>query len=227
MTTSMLKKAYDSIAVVALLNMVLLGGTVAYLAGGGGLDGAKLRQIGAVLRGEPVTPVVEDKTEAQEDKVADSPQVSKAAASGPVDSRTELEIIHREAERIEAELQQRLALNNSILLRVTTEREKFQREREVALRQDQVKDQNRSAAGFQKQLAILQSLAPKLASRHLLGMGNADQAAQVLMSMSTNRAKKIVAAAKRGDDLAKMQQILLRMRKLSPDSAAAISSDNG
>ncbi len=226
MTTSILKKAYDSVAVVALLNMVLLAGTVAYLATGGGLDGEKLRQIAAVLRGEPVTPVVEDKIESQEDKVANSPQV-REAASGPVDSRIELEIIHREAERIEAELQQRLALNNSILLRVTTEREKFQREREAALRQDKVKDENRSAAGFQKQLAILQSLAPKLASRHLLGMEDADQAAQVLMSMSTNRAKKIVAAAKRGDDLAKMQQILLRMRKLSPDSAAAISSDNG
>lgn len=226
MTTSILKKAYDAIAVVALLNLALLAGGVAYLATGGGLDGEKLRQIAAVMRGEATTSADEAEAEGGDDAKAQMPEAGENPA-GPVNSRTELEIIHREAERIEAELQQRLALNNSILLRVTTEREKFQREREAALKQDEVKDENRKTVGFQKQLAILQGLAPKLASRHLLSMKDADEAAQILLQMSTNRAKKIVAAAKRGNDLTKMQQILLRMRKLSPDSIAAISSDNG
>lgn len=223
MSASVLRKAYDAASVVALLNMVLLVGGVAYLVSGG-MDADKLARIGAVLRGdEPEAPA--DDTAGRADVEEEAAAKAEPVALRVVDSRTQLEIIHREAERIKAELRQRLALNNSILLKVTTERERFQREREAALKEDKTLGQKREAAGFQKQLAILQGLSPRLATKHLLAMGDSKQAARVLMSMNTSRAKKIVEAAKRGNDLIKMQQILLQLRKLSPERVNTISSD--
>ena len=221
MNGSALKRPYDGIAVFAVLNMLVFGTMGAYLLGTGTLDGVKLQQIAAVLRGEEQLGgdqegVSEDDPAGVEVSETEQPQVAT------VGSQAELEIIRREAARIQEELRQRLALNNSILLRITTEREGFQREREEAARTAKVERAERETEGFAKQIAILESVKPKTALVHLLGLGDPDEAAATLLAMNTRKAKKIVEAAKSPEQMEQMKLVVRQLRSVSPDRSKEI-----
>jgi len=211
---SIVKRTYDMAALFALLNMVALVGVLVFLVGGDAVDGQKARRIAAVLRGEDEaskTPQTDGQPEAATETEAAVPDEDAAIAS-----QMELEIMRREADRIKEELRQRLALNNSILLRVTTEREAFRNEREATAQQKQAAVAEKEAQGFQKQVAIYESLAPKIAVQHLLGLGDADEAAKILLAMNTRKAKKIVEAARGDRQSREMMTILQRIREVAP-----------
>ena len=134
-----------------------------------------------------------------------------------------LEIMRRKAERIKAELDQRLALNNSIMLRVMTEREAFKQELEAAAEHEKAASWERQKEGFDKQVEIYQGLAPKVAIEHLLGLPEPDEAARLLLEMDTRKAKKIVEAAKRPDQMQQMKVILQRLREVAPDRSSELN----
>lgn len=215
------RRAYHTVALFALLNMLALGGLGAYLVATGALDTEKARRIRAVLRGEDLP---QAQAQVSEEPVAVETDTAGSESGGDVvaQSQMEMEILRREGERIKAELDQRLALNNSILLRVMTERERFQQEREEAARQQKTATDVRRKEGFKKQIAIYESLAPKVAVQHLLAMSEPDDAAKVLLEIQTRKAKKIVEAAKRGDQMEKMKAILRRVREVAPDRSAEL-----
>ena len=92
------------------------------------------------------------------------------------------------------------------------------REEEQALHQQRLED------GFKKQIAIYESLAPKIALEHLLAMPDPDEAAKILLEIQTRQAKKIVETAKRGDRMKRMKTILQRVREVAPDRSAELDS---
>ncbi len=215
------RKTYDAVALFSVLNVLVLAGFVAYLVGGGVLNGDKVQAIAAVIRGDAVEPMA---APAKEDEAAAEPM--GIPDGGPVSysaSQIEREILQRESQRFTEELKQRLALNNSILLRISTEREAFRAERDGAAKRDLEDAKRREGVGFNKQMDIYNQLAPRVAVQHLLAMENPDDAANVLLQIPSKKAKKIVEAAKRGDDLTKMMDILRRVRKVAPARANEIS----
>ncbi|MFH1110349.1 MAG: hypothetical protein V1790_14305 [Planctomycetota bacterium] len=216
------RRGYDAVALFALLNMAALVGVVGYLVGTGAVDGEKVRKAALVLRGEPLSV-----SQAQGEESKPASAVAKPASSkeSSVESEEELEIAHRESERIKAELEQRLALNNSILLKVRTEREAFQKERETATKQEQASANVQREEGFRKQVAIMEALSPKVAIQHLLGLSDSDEAAKILMAMETGKAKKIVESAKRGDEMTQMKRILQRVREAAPSRLADLGRE--
>jgi hypothetical protein len=213
-----LRRIYDGVALFAVLNAVVLSGLVAYLLVTGAIDEAKLQQVVMVLRGValPTAPTAVVQAAADQPKTVDS---------GPRESDADVETAYRESERIKTELQQRLALSNSILLKVRTEREAFQKEREAAQQTDEAAAQRQRDEGFKKQVAILESVAPKIAIQHLLSIADPDEAAKVLTAMDTTKAKKVVESAKRGDDLNRMKAILQRVRDVAPMRIAELSEN--
>jgi hypothetical protein len=211
---SVIKRTYDMAALVALLNMVALVGVLFVIVGGGAVDGQKVRRITAVLRGEDEI----DKTpalEVQADAVEDS-KTTVADEDASTTSQMELEIMRREADRIQEELRQRLTLNNTILLRVTAEREAFKTERDTAAQREQAAVVEKETQGFEKQIAIYENLAPKTAVQHLLGLQDPDEAARILIALKTRKAKKIVEAAKGDIQSRQMMTILRRLREVAP-----------
>ena len=130
----------------------------------------------------------------------------------------DIEILQREAERVKVELDQRLVLSNSILLKVKTEREEFKAEREAAVRRDEQTRNLVRDEGFEKQIAIFEALSPKVAVQHLISMNNPEEAAKVLTALDADRARKIVEAAKRGSEMSQMQAILQRIREVGAKS---------
>ena len=218
------RRAYDAVALFALLNTAALVGVVGYLVGTGAVDGEKVRKAALVLRGEPL-PIAP--AQAEESKLAAGAAKPASSKAGAIESEEELEIAHRESERIKAELEQRLALNNSILLKVRTEREAFQKERETATKQEQASANVQREEGFRKQVAIMEALSPKVAIQHLLGLSDPDEAAKILMAMETGKAKKIVESAKRGDEMTQMKRILQRVREAAPSGLADLGREGG
>lgn len=209
---SSIKRVYDAAALVAVLNMLALVVFGALLFTNGTVNGEKLQRMAGILRGEEPTPA--DETAASvATQTSGKKSVPKSLAEVQIDS----ELLRLEEERIKAELDQRLALNNSILLRVMAQREQFQREQEETNRKRQLAKKQRQTTGFQKQIEIYEALSPKVALEHLLSMEDLDDAAKILLDMNTRTAKKIIEAGKRGKDLEKMKRILRRLRVVAPD----------
>ena len=149
---------------------------------------------------------------------------TQPAPAAVIDTQVELEIVRREAERTREELRQRLALSNSILLRITAERESFRREREAADQMAQAHRLELETEGFEKQIALLGGVKAKTAVEHLLGLGDPDEAARILLAMDTRKAKKIVEAARRPDQMEQMKSILRRLREVAPDRSTELAS---
>ncbi len=221
---SLLRRAYDGLALFAMLNLVGLVGLLALLSSSGTLNIEKVRRIVGVMRGEEPVPLEgAEKQEASEAVPVDEQKIAAALN----ESDTDVQIMRLEGERIKAELDQRLALNNSILLRVTTERERFQRERDVAEKQKDQARRQRQSKGFRKQIAIYEALSPKVAVEHLLSLPDPDDAAAIFFELDTRKAKKIIEAAKRPDQKETVMTILRRIREIEPEKFDNLSDGGG
>lgn len=205
-----IRSIYDAVALVAVVNVIVLTGVVGFFAANGTLNAETVRKAVQVLRGgAPEAPV----SAVQAENVKGSTSSTTAHA---VVSEGEMDLMQREAERLKIEIDQRVALANSIMLKVRTERETFRKEKDAAVKQQEADRSRQHDEGFQKQLQILTSLGSKTALEHILALNDPDKAAQMLVAMDTDRAKKIVESAKRGDDLTKMKLILQRMQDVAP-----------
>ena len=218
MSTSTLRKTYDIAAVFALVNMLVFGGLAVYVIGSGMLAPEKIERIAAVLRGEEKpTDTAAAATGTEKDAGQDRVDlVGQSAEDASAASQMEEEIARREAQRIRAELDQRIATVNQVLMRVTLEREAFERQVEAETQRKQEVTASRGQEGFKKELEYFESLAPKVAVQHLLAKPDADEAARILLEMETGKGKKIIEAAKRGNQMERMKVILQRLREVAP-----------
>lgn len=220
MRGGMLRKAYDIAATLALLNLLGLAGLVGALVATGRLDRERGIQLVQVLRGETpmadVPPTMPATTQAE----LENPEVAPLP-TGAAPSET-AEVLRREAERLRTELDQRLALSNRILLRVSMERETLQREQAEAARRQQETEAEADTTGFRKQVEIFEGLSSKIAIDYLLNVGDPDDAARLLVAMDPRKSRKIVEAAKAEPQKAAMQQILQRVREVAPATADEI-----
>lgn len=221
---SILRRVYDGVTLFALLNVLGLIGLFGLLSTTGALDSAKLRNIVAVMRG---TAVIDPEAKLSNSQPVSSATEQKDAASSVEESEMDVQVMRIEGERIRAELDQRLALNNSILLRVTTERERFKRERDVYERREAQAKAKRQSQGFKKQIAIYEALASKVALEHLLSLSDPDEAAVIFLELDTRKAKKIVESAKSGDQMQKMKTILQRIREVEPGRFSDLTPAGG
>lgn len=216
------RRIFDFAAVLAMLHLIGLVGVVGYLINNGSVTSETASQILMLLRGED--PIKDEVVKENEDDLLPGGE-KKENESAFVASQTDMEILQLEAQRIKTELDQRLALNNSILLRAMTEREAFKKERKTAKDQDWEDQKHRKKKGYLKQIAIYDSLTPKVAVQHLLNLKNPDEAAQILLEMDTRKAKKIIEAAKTFDQMNRMQDIMKRIRNVVPKKFDELNSN--
>lgn len=216
------RRIFDFAAVLAMLHLIGLVSLMGYLVNNGSVTSETASQIVMLLRGEdPIKDEVIKENEVDPLPGGDK----KENESAFVASQTDMEILRLEAQRIKTELDQRLALNNSILLRAMTEREAFKKERKTAKDKDWEDQKHRKEKGYQKQIAIYDSLSPKVAVQHLLNLIDPDEAAQILLEMETRKAKKIIEAAKTFDQMNRMQDIMKRIRNVVPKKFEELSSN--
>ena len=218
---SLARRVYDGITIFAVLNIVGLAGLLAFLSSSGAINIEKVRQIVGVMRGDTSEPVEGDPSGDPSETRAAEQQDATAAS----ESDANVQVMRLEGERIKAELDQRLALNNSILLRVTAAHERFQEARDAVQKQDDQARRKRNSSGSRKQIAIYEALSPKVAIDHLLGLPDPADAAAIFLQMDTRKAKKIIEAAKRPDQKETMMRILRQVRELEPETFDKLDPD--
>ncbi len=222
------RELYGYAAAIALLNVVGLLALAGFALVGGSITTADITRAIAALRGEgPVQPS-DPFDEAASPRAGRVQTVSDPFVNyADAETQMDMEILHREAERIKVELDQRLALNSSIMLKVRAERQTFQNQREAAAKRDEEQRRLVRDEGFEKQVAIFEALSPKVAVQHLLGMNDPDAAAKILIAINADRARKVVEAAKRDPELSQMQVILQRVRDAAPPAPVLETENNG
>lgn len=220
-----LRRMYEVAALVALLNAVAVVGLVVYIGISDLISLDQVRRAVAVLRGS-VTSSAPEKNSAEPGKLTIESSSSPVRDLNPI-SDVDLEIIRREAERIKVELDQRMALSNAVLLKVRTEREEFQKEREQAVKQQESSAEVKRDENIQRQVQIFEALAPKIAMQHLLAMADPNEAAGILVALEPEKSKKIIESAKRGNELAQMKAVLQRVPDVSPIAKKLASAGPG
>jgi len=226
MKPSILKRAHHGLSLFAVLQLLLLGGLVGYMTATGVVDMPKLKRIGAILRGDepqaPCQPVAASTSIAPKDRSTEGPSQEEM----DIESPTDLEIMRLEAERIKVEVDQRLVLVQSIMLKVTSDREALQKERQIMAERQDGAAAARRRDGIRKQVEIFEGLSAKVAVEHLLGIEDPDEAARLLVAIDMRKAQEIIKAAKRGDPLKRMQTILQRVREVAPEQSATLERES-
>jgi hypothetical protein len=219
---SLLRRGYDALALVAVLHLLAVAGAGAYAIGTGLIDRPSAVRAWNVLRGR----------ESPQSQVPPASSVSApptaATASPEIQTTEDLLVLRRQADRIKTELDQQLALVQSIMLKVANEREALDRENvEAAVRTqrghdldpDTLKQQRQE--GFAKQVEIIEGLEPKVALEHLVNLEDVDEAAKLLAAMDARKVQKIVGAAKTPDRVKRIQTIVRRIQDVIPMRTAA------
>jgi len=204
----MLKRIYNSVAVLALIHMFGLAGGLAFLASTGRLTPENARAVVEVFRSEAA-----DSEEGESASGREAP-VAQAPAPPPAGS-VEEEVARRNLERVIMEANQRLILANRQMVEVKRRREELA-DREAERAKARVEQAGQSAReGFKKDLEILSVLKPKVALDSLLARPPED-AALILMAMDARRGKRIIEAAQKDPrKRAAMQAIQLKLREQS------------
>ncbi len=223
---STFKKAYELIALLALLHVLVLGGVVGAAVLTGGVDGEKIRKMADVLRDkeEEIDPETEGEAQSKDADVAlaSDSSTGKAVKDAAAESQLKEEIQRREAQRIKDELSQRAAQVNRALLLFKMKVEEFEQMKAASAAKDEAVAEERDEEGFKKLVAIFDSLSAKVAAEMMLDMENEDDAARILLQMDERKAKKLVEAAKKLNRLEKMQDILQRVREVAPTKSDAL-----
>lgn len=217
-----IKATYRTIATLALLNFLALGGGLGYLVATGRLDAERARQVADVFRDEDeeVAPAASEPSETDETPVVGSPVGTRN------DQRIRDEVAWRNAERYRTQLEQRLKFINAERLDVDRRREQFEKLRNEERARRAETSKNSMEPGYVKELDVIRALSPKTALRQLMTMNDAD-VARILFQLDTRRTKKIVEAAKTDAQRSKITAALLLMRDIKSvdDQGASDSSD--
>ncbi|MEK6675109.1 MAG: hypothetical protein AABZ47_05565 [Planctomycetota bacterium] len=222
MAKSLVKRVYDGLALVAVLNVLTLGGIIGYAIYGGWIDKGKVTQIGAVIRGEK--PDASNSEDAASSTSTKKESIKGKKAMVPSDDPlADLQVLHLEEERAKVELEQQLALVQSMMLKVTSEREALRQERKVVQKPKEEVVKSQHQEGMKRQLEIYEGLAPKVALDHLLAMEDPDEAARVLAGLDPRKAKKILESAKTPQQMRQMQAVLARVAAVAPDRTVALN----
>lgn len=229
----MLRRLYNVAAALALMHMLALAGAGVLLGSRGYLAPDKLRGVVQVLRGEAPAPGpptgTEDAADAEGNSLgtpspgANAGPAAIAGGGGPgaVDvaqvAQDAQEIAYREMERFKDEMDQRLALNNAIMLQITTRREALERDVQAFAQRQVSEVEVKDDEGFKKELEIFETLKPAVAMERLLGKGSVEDAARLMLQMDSRKVAKIIESAKTPSEKQRLQIILDRIREVAPE----------
>jgi hypothetical protein len=205
----MIKRFYNLLALLAIINLFAMGGFVGYLFASDRLNTERVEQMAKVLRGEwPAEQGVE--TQPIED------------ATPPAQSREEIARNKSQerfwtlvADRQQREMLDRRAVNQRIQMDVIRQLEEIE-EREQRFKEQLTKVQEKTEQeGFAEALQMYSTMTPKLARDVLMTKKEAD-VVQLFMKMDEMSRKKIANTCKDPAQRAWLARILGEIQRLNP-----------
>lgn len=205
-------KLYPLLSIFAIATVLSWGGMAGYLAASGRLGRTALEQIVRVLRGEPLTP----------------PPASQPAASQPVveeehgarstdeikAQRKHEHLQHLRLERAQRDVEARVALLKQAQQSLLQEEETFDARKQQWEAQRKKLLEKAQDEGFERELAYVSSLSPKLAKEHLLRTWQKQpiDAVRLLNALSPAKGKRILEQFKSPEELELAHQLLAQLR---------------
>jgi hypothetical protein len=211
-----MKRLFTWLSVVALAQMLAVGGGLGYLWGTGRLDAEQVEHIAAILRGEtddaepaPTTaPVTQPADESYFQAIADQNR----------QIREQEEIFRRQLERQIIEAAQTNALLDQVRIELMRESEALKQERDDFEAQLAASAERANTEGFQKDLELLSSLPAKLAKTQLMKRSEVE-AARIIGAMPKRKATKVLEACQSAQEKEWVDKILQRInRSKEPES---------
>lgn len=199
----MIRKLYQGVAMLALINLFAVGGLVGYLFASGRLNEERVNQIGKVLRGE--FPKEQEVASTQPAATQPAPQESRAEIA---DLQAKRELYRLVGERLQNEVAQRQSLNDSVQLEVLRRLEEIEKKNQRFENEKKEFKQQSEQEGFTQVLDMYSSMDPKLAKDLLRTKEKDADVVQLLMKMDPNRRTKIVNACKSAEDRVWIRRIL-------------------
>jgi len=222
----MLRKLYHLIALLSLLNVLVLLGAGAFFYSKGYLSADRLTRAGAALRGEQPAAAVEPAAPPADHPVAAAAPDAALEMPGDLSMRSqhEQEIALREMQRFRDEMDQRMALNNRIMLQISTRREALEREVQKFEQQQKKEAEVVDDVGFRKELEVFETLKPAVALERLLSKPDVTDAARIMLEMDSRKVAKMIEAAKTAPEKQKLQVVMERIREVSPEKYDSLTA---
>jgi len=205
-----IRKAYQILAMLAVLHLLALGGGVGYLAARGKLDAARMAKLVEVFKD------VEEPAEQSVDGPIVEPTPEPLPSVESIKQRQiEDEIVRRNAVRHQAELDQRQAAIQLEIVELERQRAEFERYRNQIVQQHEARDEVDQSRGFKKELELFSQMKPRQSFEFLLAKRPED-AAHLLLEMPARTAKKVAESAKTPEERQAMGSILSLMGEVAP-----------
>jgi len=205
-----LKKAYQLLALIAIIHLLTLGGGLGYLVATGKLDSARAVEIVDVFRD------VDDAGEALIEETSETPEAASGQSVESIEQQQiDEEMSWRSSVRHQAELDQRQQAMQLQMLSMERDREEFERYREQIIEQQAARQGVDQSRGFKKELELFSQMKSKQALSFLLAKKPED-AAHLFLEMPGRSAKKIIESAKTLEERKALTDILSLMGEVAP-----------
>ena len=203
-----MKTLYNLLAIVAIANLLILGGLIGFLVVSGKLNTESASDIAAILRGEkPGDNATASLVHAQTTS-APSTRPSRMDQN-PVDTmEIQLAMLDREKRSVEVDRFSRL---KDAEMKLLQDREKLAREQAELKKQVKVERQKIEDEGFNTALAAYSQLSPKKVKEDFMKF-DTDIVVRYLTNMSKRTAKKILEEFKTTEEQQKRREIMEKIR---------------
>jgi hypothetical protein len=210
-------RIYHGLAVAALSLVLAQGGVAGFLAATGRLNGQRVSELVALMRGDapsqPPAPV-------REPAVAPDPQPSAPVARRPTAEEVRQQ---RLAEHLARDLAERagrdLAAQRELLMHaaqdLTLETERLDQARSEWLAQQGKLQQKARDDGFENELKLVAKLAPRQAKDHLVmtWKSHPADAVRLLQGLNPGRAQRILEQFKSPEEAQIMHELIVQLRE--------------
>ncbi len=204
-----MKTFYNLIALVAIANLLIIGGLAASLMISGKLNAQTATTIASVLRGEKLVPAPTTTTSA--------PAVSTQPATRPVKSvepKGTVDTIEMQQALLEQQgiaLERRYSRLKDAEMKLIQDRETLGQKQETFDRQLKLQKQTSEDEGFTKALTLYTQMSPKLAKEDFMKL-DTDITVRYLINMPKRNSTKILQEFKTPEEQKKRQELIERIR---------------
>lgn len=212
----MLKRLFNMLVLVALVNLFSLIGFVGYLFATGRLDKDRINQVAMVLRGEFDE---EDSPTTQPSGEQETAPIRSAAEIAQANERSHYgELL---SERYLRQVEDRRRLSEDTRIEVDRLLEEIgRREKRVQKQLEAIRQEN-ELTGFQKQLDVFARLDPTQAKDLMMKEMKEADVVHLLMAMDENRVPKIINACRTDEELSWIGRILNQIGQMQ-ESATGV-----
>ncbi len=213
-----MSKLYNALAVVAIANLLAVGGLLGLLASTGRLAPDRVDAALRALRGEaPASQPAEAEVQHAE-TVSTAPARQQSAEEIREQQRHE-QLRRATLDRAMRDLAAQRELLDQVLHEVITRQEQLEKQQQDWLAQRAKLRSEAQDDGFEKELEFVAGLPPKQAKEHLVKTWKQSQADAVRLvgGLKPSKAKELLSQLKTPEELDIMHQLLVELREQDVD----------